>query len=368
MLDFRLYLTTQKLARRVSSVYKSPESEQGTDRRWWYMDVEEIKKEFGNRKRDFSALEEEARFILAKALKREKIKTHSMPSRVKELDSFLDKVKRKESTKPFEDIRDIVGLRVVYLFLSDIPKVGQVIRDSFNVLSEDDKIESTEVSSFGYMSVHFTAEMKKEYKGPRYDTVAGMPFEVQVRTILVDAWANVSHYLAYKTDIDVPSNLKRDFYALSGLFYIADSHFELFFRSSKESQAQAIAQVSSASKPQLAQQEINLDSMTAYLRARFPDREHKTPPAVSDLVSELSQAGYRTIGQIDEILDRTDAAFQQYERDLPPTSSFRRFSDVGVVRVCLCVVDDNFNALVMKDVAGGPKPVDKKYKDLVVPR
>ncbi len=60
--------------------------------------------------------------------------------------------------------------------------------------------------------------MKRDYKGPRYDTIVGMPFEIQVRTILMDAWANVSHYLAYKSDIDVPINLQRDFYALGGLF------------------------------------------------------------------------------------------------------------------------------------------------------
>src|ERR1700722_16486086 len=324
------------------------------------MDVEAIKKEFEGRRYSFSALESEARFILDSALKKANIKIHSMPSRVKDVDSFVDKVKRKEAGKPFEEIRDVVGLRVVCLFLSDIPLVGQVIRDSFNVLSEDDKIEGGEVSSFGYMSFHFVAEMRNEYKGPRYDGVAGMPFEIQVRTILMDAWANVSHYLAYKTDIDVPSNLKRDFYALSGLFYIADSHFELFFKSSRESKEQMI-ELASASKPQLAQQEINLDSLSAFLRSRFPDREHLGPKAVSILVNELSQTGYKTIQQIDETLDRTAAAFEAYERNDPPrdkpNSRPGRFADVGVVRVSVGIVDDAFNSLSRRK-----DPVDKKYK------
>jgi ppGpp synthetase/RelA/SpoT-type nucleotidyltranferase len=331
------------------------------------MDVEEIKQEFKTRERIFSALHEEAKFILEGALKKKKIKTHSMPSRVKDLNSFLDKAKRKECAKPFEDIRDIVGLRVVCLFLSDIPKVGQVIRDSFNVLSEDDKIESAEVSSFGYMSVHFTAEMKKEYKGPRYDTVAGIPFEIQVRTILMDAWANVSHYLAYKTDVDVPRSLRRDFYALSGLFYIADSHFELFFESSKESQAQTMAELSSASKPQLAQQEINLDSMRAYLRTRMPDRRHADAESVSALVNQLSQLGYRTIGQIDEILDRTAVAFEAYEQRRDPVDA-GRFWDVAVVKISVSIVDDEFNALRMRATPDQIQPIEKKYKDLVKPK
>jgi ppGpp synthetase/RelA/SpoT-type nucleotidyltranferase len=218
------------------------------------MTEDEIKAEFERQHRAYSALEEEAKFVLQRALRQKKIKTHSIPTRVKELTSFLDKVKRKDAKEPFEDIRDIVGLRVICLFLSDIPRIGEVIRESFNVLSEDDKIEGVEISSFGYLSLHFNAEMRKEYKGPRYDAVAGMPFEIQVRTILMEAWANVSHYLDYKSDVDVPTALRRDFYALSGLFYVADSHFELFFKSSKDSSKQMSA-LASESKPDLVLQE-----------------------------------------------------------------------------------------------------------------
>jgi putative GTP pyrophosphokinase len=327
-----------------------------------YMDVEEIKKEFKSRERNFSALEEEAKFILVDALKKKKIKTHSMPSRVKDLDSFLDKVKRKESAKPFEDIRDIVGLRVVCLFLSDLPKVSQVIRDSFNVLSEDDKIESAEVGSFGYMSVHFAAEMKKEYKGPRYDSVAGMPFEIQVRTILMDAWANVSHYLAYKTAIDVPSNLRRDFYALSGLFYVADSHFELFFRSSRES-GEKLASLAKESHPRLAQEEINLDSVAAYLRSQFPKREHAEPEVLSGLIQQLVVAGYRTVGEIEALLKKTIRAVEEVEKDAPPDLVLP-LSDSGVVRFSLIMLDEQFAAEAVKVV---PSLLETfaKYRKLV---
>jgi putative GTP pyrophosphokinase len=304
------------------------------------MDVDEIKKEFESRKRSFSALESEVRFILDGALRKANVKTHSMPSRVKDLDSFLGKVKRKECAKPFEDIHDVVGLRVVCLFLSDIPKVGQVIRDSFNVISEDDKIESAEVASFGYMSVHFTAEMKKEYKGPRYDSVAGLPFEIQVRTILMDAWANVSHYLAYKTDIDVPSNLRRDFYALSGLFYVADSHFELFFRAARES-GEKLAELAKESRPQIIQEEINLDSLAAYLRSRFPEREHASPVVLSRLVQQLAMTGFRTIGEVDALLKRTPEAVQAIEQD-EPNMMVLPLSDSGVVSVSLMMVNEKF--------------------------
>jgi hypothetical protein len=162
----------------------------------------------------------------------------------------------------------------------------------------------------------------------------------------MDAWANVSHYLDYKTDIDVPKTLRRDFYALSGLFYVADSHFELFFKSSKESKKETV-ELATRSAPQLASREVNLDTMTAYLTTRFPDRNHAPPKGVSELVQELITSGYATIEQVDKIVDAAAAAFAAYERAHPPSPG-PRYSDVGVVRVSISFVNEDFNRRRMK--------------------
>jgi ppGpp synthetase/RelA/SpoT-type nucleotidyltranferase len=112
-------------------------------------------------------------YALKAALEQAAIKYHSLPSRVKSPESFLEKVKRRETREseevqrgewdPLKEIQDIVGLRVVCLYLSDVERIATVVRNTFQVLSEDNKIEGTEVSSFGYMSVHFVAVMKAEY-------------------------------------------------------------------------------------------------------------------------------------------------------------------------------------------------------------
>lgn len=310
------------------------------------MEAEEIRKKFDELRPRFQSLKAEAQLILEEGLEKEKIKVHSISSRVKELASFLDKVKRKESAKPFEDIRDIVGLRVVCLFLSDIPRVAKIIRDSLTVLSEDDKIEGGAASSFGYMSYHFIADIPKgRYIGPRYNSIVGMPFEIQVRTILMDAWANVSHYLSYKADVDVPSQLKRDFYALSGLFYIADNHFELFFKSRRETE-QKLEALARESQPRFAEQEINLDSLGAYLRNQFPEREAASTDALSQLVGELAKAGYKTIGDVDALLKKTVKAVEAVERE-KPADLVLPLLDSGVVRFSLFMIDENFNAEAM---------------------
>jgi putative GTP pyrophosphokinase len=305
------------------------------------MDIEALTHEFQRQMPLYERLRGEVLFILEQAFDQSNIKLHSILSRVKELDSFLDKAHRKELKNPIEEIQDVVGIRVVCLFLSDIAIIGELIRHSFLILGEDDKVEGTEVSSFGYMSVHFIARMKEEYIGPRYDRIAKIPFEIQVRTIAMDAWANVSHYLDYKSEEDVPSDLRRDFYALSGLFYVADKHFEMFYGSRKQSQKKMTEFFEAASPEAIAQQEINLDSLSAYLHNKFPDRKHADSVRVSQAVSELTKTGYKTIGEVDEIVETASNAFRRFEEENSPLPS-GKFADVGVVRVSAAIVNENY--------------------------
>lgn len=324
------------------------------------IDYEELTKQFKARVPLFEQLREEALYALTQAIQIAKIKYHSFPSRIKELESFLEKVRSREAKEaaesqntnwnPLEGIHDIVGLRVVCLFLSDLSRIAAVIRDTFEVLSEDNKIEGAEVSSFGYMSVHFVARMKQAYTGPRYDKIGGLLFEIQVRTIAMDAWANVSHHLDYKNEKDVPAELKKDFYALSGLFYVADRHFEMFYSQSNESRREMKELFEDAGpRDQKTKQELNLDSLSAYLETKFPDRKHGSPKDRSDLLSSLLKSGYKTIGEIDDIIDKGESAFQMYEEERPPyglkassKGKKRRFLDVGVVRITMKMLSKKF--------------------------
>jgi putative GTP pyrophosphokinase len=311
------------------------------------MDLDVVKVDFEKKAHSYRQLKEEALFILEPAISNANIKLHSITHRVKNVDSFIDKIQRKQSETPFEDIRDIVGIRVICLFLSDIERIGNVIRESFKVLEEDNKVEGADVSSFGYMSVHFIATMKAEHSGPRYDPIANLPLEIQVRTIAMDAWANVSHYLSYKSEKDVPSELRRDFYALSGLFYVADRHFEMFFRSSRESQAQMAELFSSPTSEEQLKQEINLDSLKAYMRERFPDRRYAGDNFTSELVKQLNAAQYESIKDIQRKLDIGWDAFLAYEKDYGKdnygNNKTPHFADVAAIRLTLNIVDDKFS-------------------------
>lgn len=236
------------------------------------LDKDQISREFNRRKPNFDSLEREAYYTLEKSLGKTNIKLHSIAKRVKTLDSFLGKIDRFQIEKPFEQIDDVVGLRVICLFLSDIERIGNVIQKCFTVIKDDNKIDNSKLASFGYMSVHFIAKLGDNYKGSRYEDITEIPFEIQVRTIAMDAWANISHYLDYKTDQDIPKELKKDFYALSGMFYVADKHFQLFVEQRERKQEKLTEEFEESTKDNKYNQPLNLDTLIAYLQAKFPKK------------------------------------------------------------------------------------------------
>ena len=204
----------------------------------------------------------------------------------------------------------------------------------------------------GYVRDHYVVQLPETCKGPRYDDIKNLSCEIQVRTVSTHAWATISHHLDYKQEIDIPSNLKNDFFALSGVFYIADSLFEQF-RGAREKIVNAAK--SSVGAGERIKGEINYDTMMLYLPQKFPNRvfdSEATRIFMSVLLQELREADITTYEQLDKVIDEHMKAFEQYEREKPPTKNQvvkdgvitwveyktgekREFYPLGVVRVIL---------------------------------
>ncbi len=320
------------------------------------MDVESLRKEYEQRKAKYERLKDEIIFILEQELEVQQIPIHAITGRLKKFDSLLDKAQRQQSKEPFNTILDICGVRVICLFLSDLKQIGEIIEAKFNIHTKDDKVFTKPYEAFGYMSIHYIGVLPDACKGPRYDDLKELQFEIQLRTIAMHSWATISHYLDYKSPFAIPSNLRKDFSALSALFYLADNHFEFLFRSSQE--AKEAAERKAKSLPEIGKEEINYNTLTAYLAMKYPRRKRSESQSISELVEELRAVGYTYIGQIDDQLQKSAEAFKKYEKDHPPVSKTgKRFQDVGVVRSSLRIADENY----LKN-SSVPEPFHEEYR------
>ncbi len=298
-------------------------------------DVEGVRKDYAANRPYYLQVVEEVSHILHSMIAMSDIKIHNVTGRVKEIDSLLEKSTEKEFNDPLMETRDICGVRVVCLFRDDLDRIETVIGDNFSVLSRDDKITSSD--GFGYMSIHYICSLKESFSGPRYDRIKGFVFEIQTRTICMDAWAAVSHYLAYKGQWDVPAELQKAMNALSGLFYVADSEFQQVYLS--KIAATKLAK-GSISENILVSVPTNLDTVTEYLKNKFPSRTLDDSSSISKLVHQMLNAGYDTIEKADKDFNVANEFMLEGERVDPPSGPARTYTAVGALRVALSLASE----------------------------
>lgn len=283
---------------------------------------------------------EEAKFILDAEID---FKFHSVPGRVKERDSVQNKIADRQYTDPAIEMTDLVGLRIVSLFESDLTKADAAVRRAFEVITTENKIEDADDDTFGYMSVHYICSLKEEYQGHRYRDLHSFKFEVQSRTILMDAWANVSHYLAYKGKHSIPDDKKKAFYALAGLFYVADQQFEQLLTGSVRSAANLIP------APPIPEEEqpLDRDNVGAMLDSMFSGRDSETTgerklAALSIFVDELMAAGIDTVGELRGMLEKGKDAAITFDARLTENEKTFRYSQVGIARLAVTMASPAF--------------------------
>ena len=82
------------------------------------------------------------------------------------------------------------------------------------------------LKEFGYRSVHLIAKLKgSRARSPEYTDLQGIWFEIQVRSILEHAWAEIEHEVVYKSGIKYPRSTIRRFAAIAGSLEILDREF-----------------------------------------------------------------------------------------------------------------------------------------------
>lgn len=297
---------------------------------------EELKEKYDELKDCYGELCDEILYTLKKALQRNNVKIHSITQRegkIKSFESFFDKVVRKQILQnQFDAVEDIVGLRIICLYRADLRKIEKIISDNFEVIKTDTSRTRTE-APFGYSSDHYIVKLGKSCKGPRYDNIKNLKCEIQVRTILMDAWATVSHHVDYKQEIDIPKDLRTDFNALAGLFYVADTHFEIFKEGVEEARERLAETVHSGEFD--LEQEINLDSLLTYMKLKFPERG--ITGTDSHIIKELKDFGYNRLADLDEKINKVGSVLKEYE-----TKERAHWTSDGLIRSVLDLTDDSY--------------------------
>ena len=156
---------------------------------------------------------------LRKVDDRSLVRVRLTESRIKSLPSLWRKGQKK-GWKPAEilnKVTDLVGLRIVCANMEDVRRIKEILVSSPRIRlitgSEEDRTESATAS--GYRDYKFYVEYEAT------DNRQVVTCEIQIRTMLQDSWASLTHDDIYKEE-DVPEPLRKLSYRLSQLIHVAD--------------------------------------------------------------------------------------------------------------------------------------------------
>jgi len=155
--------------------------------------------------------------------------TPAIKFRVKSFEAYFDKLRkqnRANGSHRIVTINDFFGLRIVCPFLEDVETVSSLIVNNFDLLETESKASQHSFREFGYDSVHHTIRIATQQRGRLLPGVKRV-CEIQLRTILQDAWAEVEHELVYKSDISLPNqSIRRKLASLNATLTLSDLIFQ----------------------------------------------------------------------------------------------------------------------------------------------
>jgi putative GTP pyrophosphokinase len=191
-----------------------------------------------------------------------------LESRTKTVESFVGKLRRKESKypKPLDQVTDLAGVRVVTYYIGDVDRVVECLLDEFKVIPEHSRgtITESDPDRFGYQSTQYVVRLApKRAALPEWEQFGDRCVEIQVRTALQHAWAAIDHKLDYKAEREVPRHLKRRLSRLSALLEIADEAFASLRDATEDLDAEYASEVAKGH----LELELNTASLDAYLTA-----------------------------------------------------------------------------------------------------
>lgn len=151
--------------------------------------------------------------------------------RLKEEESLVDKAfyRKKNYKDPFDDIEDKVGARFVVLLLDDITLVRHAIESSsvwdFDACKNFEEDKEKDPLLFTYQSVHYILRPKKGFEDDGLTVSKDTPCEVQIRTLLQHAHAELTHDSIYKSKKEVKPSVHRTVAKSMALIETTDEFF-----------------------------------------------------------------------------------------------------------------------------------------------
>ncbi len=229
---------------------------------------------------------------------------------------------RSKYDDPLRQITDLVAARVITYLPEAVDRVCEVIEREFEIVEHTDMGADVKArGGFGYASRHFLVRLSRSRAElPEYDVLRGLTMEVQVRTAVQHAWAEVEHDMRYKVDIppERRAEFDRRFLLAAALIELADNEFtaiDTMYRTVAAEQLNAGAR-------------LTTETLTAYLTRRYPDAPLARATNYDWMLDILNRLEVHSTDELDTLLEDVDSdAVRAAMNHRFPAGMVRRLDD-----------------------------------------
>lgn len=141
----------------------------------------------------------------------------NIDSRVKSSESIIKKLQRKgyeiSHAVAAEKLNDIAGIRAVCFFVDDVYEIAELLKQQKDIKLIKEKDYIKEPKKNGYQSLHLIMQVPF-FSG---ETCIYQKIEVQLRTAIMDSWAELDNQLCYKKEFLNTENAEEELKAYSQL-------------------------------------------------------------------------------------------------------------------------------------------------------
>lgn len=283
-------------------------------------------------------------FVVQDVISRLKNNEECITKFILKYQSDLERERKEYEIKDY--ITDLIGVRVICLYETDISHIKDILEENFSLIEATDKTSKLESQDdrFGYKGLHLDLRLDDgRAKLPEYKKFQGLKFEVQIRTIVQDAWSVLDHKIKYKKSI--PINLKRRINRLAAIFELADQEF-IHIKNETEQSETAITGHSQNIEAGLDDLPLNAFTFLSVAKEFFPNYNF-TPYKVDGFVEDILLAYSRlTPKQLREVLSNNFSLINEY-REYQALNHYRNLNPYTMMRHMLYQSDkDAFKILL----------------------
>jgi len=267
-------------------------------------EIEENVKWYSDQKNVYEKLSEKVKTILEELFELRDIEC-TITSRVKNLPSFEKKIRSNIRFDP-KDMQDLAGIRVITSLKSDVEKVSAIIQQTFSIDKSRtiDKSKILGEDKMGYASIQYVAKLPKHREVLEENKpFIGLYFEIQVRTILQHAWAEIEHDRVYKNSTNLSTDVRRRFNLVASLLETADNEFQSL--SDIEEHYAKQSEITDSIDGGNLDLSIDTTSLEQYLLNVFgdmPDLERSYGTFPERVIRELNVMGIDKLSQLAKIV------------------------------------------------------------------